>query len=173
MAPEPARPVRRRPEPTIHPGRPAAHYRRRRTELLPRRGADRVNSWTPSTSDPPAHDTLGGAHEEGGATADGARCRLPHPGHLAQSRDRDAFAALFDYFARSQHLTDNTLKLHPQTVTVSGDLVGVLMRVMAERPDGRVMDTLLAQTRRLADDGRWCEYWAAADDQDTLDAFWA
>lgn len=81
--------------------------------------------------------------------------------------------ALFEYFARSQHLTENTLKLHPQTVTVSGDLVGVLMRVTAERPDGRVMDTLLAQTRRLADDGRWCEYWAAADDQDALDAFWA
>jgi hypothetical protein len=35
------------------------------------------------------------------------------------------------------------------------------------------MDTLLAQTRRLADDGRWCEYWAVADDQEAVDAFWA
>lgn len=35
------------------------------------------------------------------------------------------------------------------------------------------MDTLLSQTRRLAHDGRWCEYWAVADDQDALDAFWA
>ncbi len=81
--------------------------------------------------------------------------------------------ALFDYFARAQQLTAGTLKLHPQTVIVSGDVVGVLMRVTASRPDGRLMDTLLAQTRRLADDGRWCEYWAVADDQDILDAFWA
>ena len=74
---------------------------------------------------------------------------------------------------RARHVTAGSLKLHPQKVIVSGDVVGVLMRVTASRPDGRLMDTLLAQTRRLADDGRWCEYWAVADDQDILDAFWA
>jgi ketosteroid isomerase-like protein len=81
--------------------------------------------------------------------------------------------ALFSYFADTEAVTGGTLRLHPQTVTVSGDLVGVLMRVTARRADGRTLDTLLAQTRRLAEDGRWCEYWAVADDQDAVDAFWS
>jgi ketosteroid isomerase-like protein len=81
--------------------------------------------------------------------------------------------ALFDYFASSKEITNGSLHLHPQNVTVSGDLVSVLMRVTAQRADGRVLDTLLAQTLRPAADGRWCEYWAVADDQDAVDAFWS
>lgn len=96
--------------------------------------------------------------------------------HVQGSNDTtgrfEGIDALFEYFGTAQRITEDTLKLSPQTVFVSGDLIGVLMRVTASRPDGRVMDTLLAQTRRLAADGRWCEYWAVADDQDALDAFW-
>lgn len=89
------------------------------------------------------------------------------------SGERSGIDALMEYFLAAQELTGGTLQLHPQTVAVSGDLVGVLMRVTARRDDGRRLDTLLAQARRLAPDGRWCEYWAVADDQEAVDAFWA
>ncbi|OJY54313.1 nuclear transport factor 2 family protein [Pseudonocardia sp. 73-21] len=89
------------------------------------------------------------------------------------SGDLSGIDALFDYFASTDAITAGSLRLHPQTVTVSSDLVGVLMRVTARRADGRVLDTLLAQTLRPAPDGRWCEYWAVADDQEAVDAFWS
>jgi uncharacterized protein len=89
------------------------------------------------------------------------------------SGDHAGIEALFDYFTSSMNITNGSLRLHPQTVTVSADIVGVLMRVTAQRTDGRVPDTLLAQTRRVAPDGRWCEYWAVSDDQEVVDAFWS
>ena len=45
-------------------------------------------------------------------------------------------------------------------------------RVQGDR-DGRSLDVLLAQVFKLGDDGRWSEYWATAEDQDLVDAFWA
>jgi ketosteroid isomerase-like protein len=94
-------------------------------------------------------------------------------GRNRSSGDFAGIDALFGYFESTDAITNGSLQLYPQTVTVSGDLVGVLMRVTARRADGRSLDTLLAQTRRLAADGRWCEYWAVADDQDAVDAFWS
>jgi ketosteroid isomerase-like protein len=94
-------------------------------------------------------------------------------GNNSSSGDRAGIQELFDYFASAMAITGGTLRLHPQTVTVSGDIVGVLMRVTAQRGDGRALDTLLAQTRRVAPDGRWCEYWAVSDDQEVVDAFWS
>jgi ketosteroid isomerase-like protein len=94
-------------------------------------------------------------------------------GNNRSSGDHVGIEALFDYFASSMAITGGSLRLHPQTVTVSGDIVGVLMRVTAQRTGGRALDTLLAQTRRVAPDGRWCEYWAVSDDQEVVDAFWS
>ncbi|MFN2562839.1 MAG: nuclear transport factor 2 family protein [Jatrophihabitans sp.] len=94
-------------------------------------------------------------------------------GNNPSSGTRAGIDALIEYFKATQAATGGTLRLHPQTVAVTGDLVGVLMRVTARRDDGRYMDTLLAQALRLAPDGRWCEYRAVADDQEAVDAFWA
>ncbi len=80
------------------------------------------------------------------------------------SGDLAGIDALFDYFASADAISGGSLRLHPQTVTVSSDLVGVLMRVTARRADGLVMDTCWRRPCGRAPDGRWCEYWAAADE---------
>ena len=60
----------------------------------------------------------------------------------------------------------------PFEILVSERHAGVFNRVTGER-DGRTFDVELAQALRFDDEGRWAEYWALADDQDELDAFWA
>jgi hypothetical protein len=46
------------------------------------------------------------------------------------------------------------------------------MRITGERDD-RKLDVVLAQALSFDENGRWTEYWALADEQDKVDAFWA
>jgi hypothetical protein len=46
------------------------------------------------------------------------------------------------------------------------------MRVTAARAD-RKLEVEMAETLLLDEQGRWTEYWALADDQAAVDAFWS
>jgi len=80
--------------------------------------------------------------------------------------------ALFEYFAMARELTGGSLRLNPESILASDDHVAMFTRVTARREDV-VLDTLIAQVMKVGHDGRWIEYWAVADDQDALDAFWS
>ena len=84
-------------------------------------------------------------------------------------RGRDA---LFEYVGKVLELTGGTLTAEPLDVLVNDRHAGVFQRVTGER-DGRKLDVVLAQALTFDDDGRWSEYWALADRQDEVDAFWA
>ena len=84
-------------------------------------------------------------------------------------RGRDA---LFDYFRKASELTGNSLRLHPLSILASDRHTAMFTRVTGER-DGKTLDVVLAQVLRVGPDGRWTEYWAVADDQDAVDAFWS
>ena len=84
-------------------------------------------------------------------------------------RGRDA---LFQYVGKVLELTGGTLTAEPLDILVNDRHAGVFQRVTGER-DGRKLDVVLAQALTFDDDGRWSEYWALADQQDEVDAFWA
>jgi len=46
------------------------------------------------------------------------------------------------------------------------------MHVTAHR-DVRTLDVLVAEALTLDPEGRWKEYWALANEQDAVDAFWS
>ena len=48
----------------------------------------------------------------------------------------------------------------------------VLVAPEADRDD-RHLDIVLAQAYRINPDGKFTEYWALADDQDAVNAFWS
>jgi hypothetical protein len=48
----------------------------------------------------------------------------------------------------------------------------IFARVTAQR-DGKQLDVQMAQCFGYDAEGRWAEYWAMADDQAAVDAFWA
>jgi hypothetical protein len=83
-------------------------------------------------------------------------------------RGRDA---VLEYCARAFQLTGGTLKGEPLEILVDERHAGVFNRVTAER-GARRLDAVLAQAVRFDGDGRWLEYWALADEQDDVDAFW-
>ena len=78
---------------------------------------------------------------------------------------------LFAYFDRVGEETSGTLTLEPEAILSSDRHTMMYTRVRAER-DGSSMDVTLAQAFKVGDDGRYTEYWALADDQDTVDEFW-
>ena len=80
--------------------------------------------------------------------------------------------ALMDYFRRVRELTGGTLRVEPQEILGGERHTVMFTRVTAER-DGRVLDVGMAQVFAVDEDGRWCEYWALADDGPAVDAFWA
>jgi ketosteroid isomerase-like protein len=84
-------------------------------------------------------------------------------------RGRDAALA---YCAEAFSLAGGTLHGDPLEILVSDRHAGVFNRVSGER-DGKKFDAVLAQAVRFNDEGRWAEYWALADEQDEIDAFWA
>ena len=84
-------------------------------------------------------------------------------------RGRDA---LFGYFRRIRELTGGTMGLEAEAILASDRHVAMFTRVTARR-DERTLDVLLAQAFRLDADGRCVEYWAGAEDQDAVDAFWS
>jgi uncharacterized protein len=84
-------------------------------------------------------------------------------------RGRDA---VFDYYAKVRDQTGGTLTLKPLNILANDEHGGVFMRVSGQR-DGKTLDVVLAEALTFDESGRWAEYWALADEQDTVDAFWA
>ncbi len=78
---------------------------------------------------------------------------------------------LFTYFEEVRRLTGGTLRLHPESIVSSDRYTAMFTRVTAQR-DEKSLDTVLAQILRNGPDGQWNEYWAVADEQDEVDAFW-
>jgi uncharacterized protein len=80
--------------------------------------------------------------------------------------------AVFEYVRTVLDLTGGTLKGEPLDVLANDRHAGVFQRVTGER-DGKRLDVVLAQALTLDEDGRWLEYWALADEQSEVDAFWS
>jgi uncharacterized protein len=87
------------------------------------------------------------------------------------SGDYRGKAAVRAYLDRVSELTGGSLKLEPIDVLASDRFVGIFHRVEAEA-SGRKLDTAMVQARRVAEDGRYSEYWALAEDQRAVDEFW-
>ena len=84
-------------------------------------------------------------------------------------RGRDA---IFEYFGKVRDLTGGGLRSEPQDILADDSHGGVFTRVTADRDD-RHLDVVLAQAYRINPDGKFTEYWALADDQDAVNAFWS
>jgi ketosteroid isomerase-like protein len=93
-------------------------------------------------------------------------------GHHPMSGDYRGLEAAFAYFERVRQLTDGTLRSIPEDILADDTHIGVFTHVTAER-GGRHLDVLMAQAFRVNPDGRFTEYWALADDQEAVDAFWS
>jgi ketosteroid isomerase-like protein len=93
-------------------------------------------------------------------------------GNHPMSGDYRGRDALFDYFERVRQLTGGSLRTSPQDILADATHCGVFTRVTAER-EGRQLDVIQAQAFRMNADGKFTEYWALADDQDAVDAFWS
>jgi uncharacterized protein len=76
------------------------------------------------------------------------------------------------YFDRVQELTGGSLRIEPTQMLADDGRASIFMRVTAERED-HTLDVEMAETLLLDDQGRWAEYWALADDQAAVDAFWS
>ena len=83
-------------------------------------------------------------------------------------RGRDA---VLEYFARVRDGSDGGLHLEPVNVMADDEHAAIFMRVTGSRGDVQ-LDTVMAEALRLDAQGRWSEFWALADDQDAVDAFW-
>lgn len=93
-------------------------------------------------------------------------------GHHPLSGDYRGRDAVLAYCARAFQLTGGTLRGEPMEILVGDRHAGIFNRITGERA-GRRLDAELAQAVRFDDEGRWVEYWALADGQDSVDAFWA
>jgi ketosteroid isomerase-like protein len=87
------------------------------------------------------------------------------------SGDYRGRAAALAYCAEAFALSGGTLHGEPFEILASERHAGVFNRVTGEHGD-RKLDALLAQAIRFDDEGLWAEYWALADNQDEVDAFW-
>ena len=76
------------------------------------------------------------------------------------------------YFERVQEMTDGSLRIAPTQMLADDGRATIFMRVTGRRGD-RTLDVLMAETLILDEAGRWKEYWALADDQAAVDAFWS
>ena len=64
------------------------------------------------------------------------------------------------------------MQSEPQDILADDSHGGVFTRVTADRGD-RHLDVVLVQAYRINSDGKFTEYWALADDQDAVNAFWS
>jgi uncharacterized protein len=87
------------------------------------------------------------------------------------SGDYRGVEAVLDYYAKVREQTGGTLTLEAVDILANDDHGGVFMRVRGER-DGKTIDVELAEALTFAASGRWVEYWALADEQEKVDAFW-
>jgi ketosteroid isomerase-like protein len=88
------------------------------------------------------------------------------------SGDYEGLGSLFDYFARVDEMTEGSLQLDVQEVLANERRCMVFARVNGERK-GKKLDVNLAQAFAFDADGKFAEYWALADDQASVDAFWS
>jgi ketosteroid isomerase-like protein len=79
--------------------------------------------------------------------------------------------ALFEYFERVHELTGGTLHLEATSILASDLHVGMFTRVTASHA-GQELDVVLSQAFDVGPDGRWTQYYALANDQEAVDAFW-
>lgn len=93
-------------------------------------------------------------------------------GNHPLSGDYQGQDAVVDYFDRIRQLTTGSLRVEPVEILANDRHASIFMNVTAARDDRR-MDVLLAEALALDEEGRWHEYWALADDQDAVDAFWS
>jgi uncharacterized protein len=93
-------------------------------------------------------------------------------GNHQLSGDYRGRVAALAYCAEAFALTSGTLHGEPFEILVSDRYAGVFNHVTGEREGRGKFDVLLAQAIRFDDEGRWAEYWALADGQDEVDAFW-
>lgn len=93
-------------------------------------------------------------------------------GDHALSGDYEGIDEVLAYFDEVQELTDGTLRIEPTQMLADDGRASIFMRVTGKRGD-RTLDVEMAETLLLDEDGRWKEYWALADDQAAVDAFWS
>jgi uncharacterized protein len=78
---------------------------------------------------------------------------------------------VFGYYSKVQSQTGGTLTIEPLEILANDRHGAIFMRVTGDR-DGKSIDVELAEALALDSEGRWSEYWALADDQASVDAFW-
>ena len=78
---------------------------------------------------------------------------------------------VMDYHQRVADLTGGSLRLEPIDVLASDRHLGIFLRASAGG-GGPSLDTTMVEAIRLSEDGKWAEFWALADDQAGVDAFW-
>jgi ketosteroid isomerase-like protein len=88
------------------------------------------------------------------------------------SGDYEGIDEVLAYFDRVQQLTEGTLRVEPAQMLADDGRASIFMRVTAKR-SGRKLNVEMAETLLLDEEGRWQEYWALADDQAAVDAFWS
>jgi uncharacterized protein len=88
------------------------------------------------------------------------------------SGDYEGIEEVLGYFGRVQELTEGSLRIEPTQMLADDGRASIFMRVTATRAD-RKLDVEMAETLLLDEQGRWAEYWALADDQAAVDAFWS
>ena len=79
--------------------------------------------------------------------------------------------AVQQYHRRVAALTAGTLRLEPVDILGSDSHIGIFLRATATAGNHR-LDTTMVEAARVAEDGRWEEFWALADDQGQVDDFW-
>jgi ketosteroid isomerase-like protein len=84
-------------------------------------------------------------------------------------RGRDA---ILGYFDDVRDETGNTMRLEPLEVLANERHGAAFLRVTAER-QARSLDVVVADAFRFDADGRIREFWAHANDQSAIDAFWS
>ena len=80
--------------------------------------------------------------------------------------------ALFEYFTKVRAMTGGTLHIEPASIMASDQHTAMFARVTGTR-EGKTLDITLAQAFKVDEDGRYVEYWAMADDQESVDSFWS
>lgn len=93
-------------------------------------------------------------------------------GNHPMSGDYRGVDAVVDYFRDVRRATAGTLQVEAEEILADDRHASMFTHVTAHR-DVRKLDVLLAEALTLDDHGRWREYWALANDQDALDAFWS
>jgi ketosteroid isomerase-like protein len=94
-------------------------------------------------------------------------------GNHPMSGDYRGLESIFEYFERVRQLTAGTLRSEPLDILADDTHIGVFAHVTAERQGRGRLDVTLAQAFRVNLQGRFTEYWALADDQEAVDAFWS